>query len=206
MTCKRSFKTKSGTFTLYNEKVELCEAKLRCTQRGEILAPFSNKKDANKILKLFKSNIGVENCKFHTNVAVTYFVGLDIKFTEGRKEMVFSDGVKWNDTLHSEYFKDYIAKPSNCPVAVLQPIMQNDPFATSTQSRDCKYRRKSKYICLKPRRNKAAKSITGPNVSTGSELPSVFFVAFLTFFVGLLAGMKIKNRKCIDKKESEISI
>ena len=47
--CKTEVTTKSGRFTFYNEQVRGCQAKLKCLERGEILAPITNKEDLDAI-------------------------------------------------------------------------------------------------------------------------------------------------------------
>ena len=47
--CKTEVTTKSGRFTFYNESVPRCQAKLKCLERGEILAPITNQEDLDAI-------------------------------------------------------------------------------------------------------------------------------------------------------------
>ena len=99
---------------------------------------------------------------------------------------------------------------TDCPMAVVQPIFENQPFSLMRDSKDCKLRQKNPYICLKPRRNATAGNIIGSSsadVGNGTQLPTVLFIAILMFsvgaFVGVLAGLKVKNRKCVNEKEKE---
>ena len=46
-----------GTFTFFNEYVTKCQVQKKCWQRGEILAPITNSRDAKKITELLDSNL-----------------------------------------------------------------------------------------------------------------------------------------------------
>ena len=65
--------TSTGVFTFHDEQVFKGEAKLKCQQKGEILAPVTNQKDMVALRDAFDP----VNCPLHRSTA-TYHMGLDL--------------------------------------------------------------------------------------------------------------------------------
>ena len=148
--CKTSMTTKTGVFTVYDEWISRCEAELKCIKKGQILAPIANRRDANKLLKLFKTNDAT--CKFSIHYYYPYWIGLDITYTEKKQEKVFSNGEKWNENKHGKIYKNWMKNYTDCPTATFDPsYYDNFPFSIMYGSADCKFTNKYFYICLKPR-------------------------------------------------------
>ena len=59
--CKTEVSTKSGIFSFFNDSVARCEAKLKCAERGAILAPFTNKEDLDAVVGIMNND-----CDFYT--------------------------------------------------------------------------------------------------------------------------------------------
>ena len=210
MSCSNSVTTETGTFTFYDEVLTLCEAKVKCAEKGEILGQVTNKQDANEIMKLFKSNAGKENCEVVTYFGVSYWVGLNVTFTEAKQEKVFFNGEVWNEKIHSKIYTDYNKKYTNCPMALFQPFYPPDPFCIVLESPECNIKKMQKYFCLKPKVDKSAESITQDKDSLKHVLTeltgSVFAVTasvVLMIVVGVFAFVRlhIKNKRLAKKYE-----
>ena len=209
MSCSNfSVKTKTGTFTAYTEKVSKCEAEKRCKKRGEILAPIANRRDAKKILKLFKSNTD-ENCPVSLHGVGSFWLGLDVTYTENEQERVFSNGVKWDEKKHSKIYHNYLDGYTECAKAIFSPYMhdeENGPFEILDESEDCVLN-KLRYLCLKPAADTSAEPIVQKREYEASSvlLPAVFFVAvsvFLAFgYVGVHKIIELKKENSLLKQK-----
>ena len=152
MNCTNTVKTKSGTFTFYDEFVPLCEAKLKCLSMGQILAPVTSQRDAKRLMKFLKSNYGKENCPFANNVGGSYWIGLDITF-EGNNQ---TNGKAWKEEVHGKIYKDHNKDlPTDCPIALFQPGYPPDRFFLTDENEGCTIKTINKYICLKPKKKKS---------------------------------------------------
>ena len=173
-------------------------------KKGELLAPITNTQDANKIVKLFNNNVGKEHCTFATNVAYSYWIGLNITYNESKQEKIFSNGIQWNENKHSKIYTDYNTEYTDCPVAYYQPYAVNEPFSLVFESRTCEFSRLNKYVCFKPAKNNAAaESITleKQSVENGIFLPIGVVGAAAIFICGVLVGVLSQKRKVENKKE-----
>ena len=200
MPCSESLKTKSGTFTFYDEKLTKCEAELKCMKMGQLLAPVSNKRDAKKILKFFENNIDI-TCSISPWDA--YWIGLDTTFNGTMREKVFSNGIKWNDKKHSKiYNKVYKNEDGNCPVAYVLPMIDEDPFVYGDESLKCDIRMKRKYFCLKPAGEATAESINQDSTKNAVTLLSGFLAATVFMFVAVVivaVRLHSKNRRLVEE-------
>ena len=156
MTCENTVRTKSGVFTFHAASVTKCEAENRCLKMGQILAPVTNRKDANKLLKLFAKNNST--CQYSQSPVFAwrqYWLGLDVTQTRAKQEKVFSNGEKWVERKHGKIYKDLVAEYTDdgytddgyCPEVTFEPSDENYPFAITNGLCGSK---KSGYICLKP--------------------------------------------------------
>ena len=201
-TCSESLKTKSGTFTFYDEILTKCEAELKCMKMGQILAPVTNKRDAKKIIKFLKNNID-DTCSI--SPFNSYWIGLDTTFNGTEQEKVFSNGIKWNDRKHSKIYNK-IYKPVNvklnCPVAYVVPMIDEDPFVYDDESKKCNIRMKRKYFCLKPAGEATAESINQDSTKNDVTLPSGFQAASVFMFVAVVivaVRLHSKNRRLVEE-------
>ena len=54
--CSNKVTTKTGTFTFHTESVPRSKAELLCAEKGEILAPFTNKEDIDAVTGIMNWN------------------------------------------------------------------------------------------------------------------------------------------------------
>ena len=200
MTCKTSVTTKTGVFTVYGEYSSRCEAELKCIKMGQILAPVTNKRDAHKLLKLFKNNNAT--CEFNDSFFRSYWIGLDITYTKNKQEKVFSNGMQWNERKHSKIYKNFIDVYTDCPVATFDPWDTDAPFSTLLDSEDCKFRNTYYYICLKPRskisvsNETLTEAIVQLNENNGLLFSvSIFAVSMCAFCIYVAVSAQRKLRK-----------
>jgi len=113
--CPTSITTKSGTFTFYEQKVLKCQAEQICRSKGQLLAPITNMEDRKAIQKLADQNCGI----FREQIQA-YHIGLENKVCGNEVTRVFSNGVKYNKTLHDEMYFILPRKGINC-LATLWP-------------------------------------------------------------------------------------
>ena len=212
MSCPNSVTTKTGTFTFHEESVTRCQAELNCYKRGELLAPITNRRDANKIVKFFKSNVDKENCTFAENVGYSYWIGLDITFDENKQEeRVFTNGVQWNEKIHSKIYSNYIEGYTDCPITIFQPIFSSEPFPIMPYSESCNETMETiRYICLKPN-DKSADPIIQDKDSfkilltlTAGHVFAISASVVLLFAVGILAFVRLhsKNKRLTNENKT----
>ena len=208
MDCNNVVKTKTGTFTFFHDLLPVCEAKLKCFERGEILAPVTNKRDANKVVKLFNDNLDEENCTFNTYYGISYWTGLDITYNDNEQKRVISNGIRWNEKKHGKIYRDYIKEEHiSCPRVLFEPHYTSKPFKLTGQRGGVK--KVNRYICLKPKVKQSAESIVQGDESMKSEtfLPTVFVVAALAVLmnvVGIFAFVRVhkKNKRLAKELQS----
>ena len=204
MVCSHSLTTKTGTFTFYDERLTKCEAELKCMKMGQILAPVSNRRDAKKIVKMFEKND--YECVFTKMDAKAYWIGLDSKLVEDKQEIVFSDGVKWNEKYHKKiYNKVMQLEYENCPAALFTPTIDEDPFHITNESSGCNGNRKARYFCLKPAGNSSAESVVQGSMTDSITLSPIGAAVSVFLFVTVsiaAAYFYYKNRKVVAENES----
>ena len=196
MSCKTSFTTETGTFTAYPGKVSKCEAEKLCGERGQILAPFTNKKDMSAAVAMFKYNYDNcwfshetchvkrhKKCNFNIGQGIRYHVGLNFKKdADGVFQKSFSNGEEWDDEKHkSLYFtapgEEYL---DECPVGVFHPGYKyvDDgstydvfiTFAIESASVRCESQENRGYMCLKPAKQASDEPIAqGQHVSNSKK-------------------------------------
>ena len=204
MACSHSVTTKTGTFTAYMDMVSRCQAEKRCKKRGEILAPISNRRDANKIMKLFRTNTKNESCGVSSEELSNYWIGLDVTYTEQEQEKVFSNGVKWKENKMSKIYRDYIKENkeyTECAIALLRPFLNKNPYVIFYEGKKCNAIHRYKYLCLKPNPNALSEPVNQVIESNISDIfvPSVVFAAASVFiicaYVAIKTNMKLKREK-----------
>ena len=211
MVCPNTVKTKTGVFSFHNEFLTLCEAKLKCLSMGQILAPVTNQRDANKLMKFLKSNYGKENCPFANNVGGSYWLGLDITFDGDKQTKVFTNGKVWKEKVHGKIYKDYNKDlPTECPMALFQPEYPPEPFFLSAQNENCDFKTLNKYICLKPKVKKSAEHVVQDKdrMENMLILPigmvcAVAALAVLMVVVGVFAVVRLQNKVKVLSKENK---
>ena len=81
------------------------EARKLCAKNSGILAPITNKEDAEAIYKTIKMGQH-EGCPFYQGVN-KYSIGLKVTACgKGKQKRVFSNGVVWNETLNASLCSD----------------------------------------------------------------------------------------------------
>ena len=202
MSCINSVTTNTGTFTFHKESLTRCEAENRCLKRGEILAPVTNKEDADALVKLFESNVGKQDCTFATPYGWSYWLGLDITYSGNRQDKVFSNGVSWNDKVHGKIYNDYLKKKhTGCPMVVFQTWFPLGAFNIVTESSSCRVRKIARYVCFKPKDNNSAEHITADEGGLKNELTlptgvvfAVAATAVLMVAVAVFAFVRLHNK------------
>ena len=194
MLCQNSVTTKSGTFTFFDEFVTHCQAEKKCKKRGEILAPVTNRKDANKIQGLFMSNVGIEGCRFVWNAGARYWLGLDETFTKNGKPKMFTNRLKWKERKHSRIYHNFVNNYTDCGIALYEPINLNDPFIIYTESAECSWEMQNLYACFKPAGDATAESIVEEHIKN-EMAPSTGCVFAVGLIAGVAAGVGLLNRK-----------
>ena len=202
MTCKRSFTTKTGKFTFFHEESTRCHAEKKCRNRGEILAPITNRRDAKKFKELLMSNNKVDGCPIKRHSTIDYWIGLDVTYTEYERKKVFSNGVAWKERKHSKIYQDYNNQYTDCAIAHYHPVLEK--FAIGYESLSCKWQTLKHYVCLKPANtNATAESIVQDEDSFDDEYlaltSGVMFamaaVVVFVFAIGTVVGAHIQKRK-----------
>ena len=201
MLCKDTIATKSGVFTFYDELVTKKEAKLKCKEKGEVLAPVFTQRDKQKIIDLFESNQGIYNCVFRTTSGGVYWVGLDIKFDNNtnKEKKVFSNGAKWKEHRHRKIYKDFRTKYTPCPITFFDPLVVEEvtPFAIDGQHMKWCGKTKHRYFCFKAKTGSSSKLTVEDKEISISELsvPLGILAAAAVLVIGVLAGLHLRKRK-----------
>ena len=139
MSCKRSLATTSGKFPFFDEFVTHCQAEKKCKKRGEVLAPFTNRRDIRRVKDFLESNRGVKDCLIQTYAGASYWTGLEVSFTEDDQERVFTDGTKWKERRHGKIYRDWNKNYTDCAIALYEPHMEDHPFNIMRESKTCSW-------------------------------------------------------------------
>ena len=184
------------------KKLSVATLKQMCKERGAILAPVTNKRDAHRIIKLFKTNN--KTCDVSTDTAADYWIGLDVTYTKDEDEKVFSNGVKWHERKHSKIYYNYLKSPTNCAEALFAPHMHKSyPFFIKSQDRKCISEDKHKYLCLKPVEKASAEPISQ---KADSEINGVYIPSDVGLLLILVCVIVAYVRwQSVRKMKTEIS-
>ena len=199
MSCKKSLRTRSGTFTFFDEPATKCVAEKKCLQRGEILAPVTNRHDVKKIKKFIESNDGVEGCRIGSTAS--YWLGLDITFTGNDQHKVFTNGLKWREKKHSKIYHNYIKNRTDCGFAKFFPILPSKQFYLGVESKRCDWFSTSFYICFKPADNAISESVVREKNGFENEGGVLLYGAAPVFLLALGAFVGVFYQKIKDKAE-----
>ena len=219
--CPTSITTTSGTFTFYEQNVPKCEAEQICQSKGHILAPITNMEDRKAIEK-----IGGQECGIFREFVQGYHVGLDIKTCGNKFTKVFSNGVKYNKTLHDKLYYFYPIKKFDCLTALYPPgYGADEQIVVVAKYNNCKdYSRR--FICLDPakpdnnstvteealhlKRSKRSEKFSEGSVLSGrqtmyfmSEVFGFCFLAIACCFL-LVANRKLRKRNNFLEMKTEI--
>jgi len=196
--CKKSVTTSTGKFTFFDDYVTYCEAERRCKKRGEVLAPYTNKKDVRKVMKFLRSQNDIEGCLVCTYNPAKYWVGLDVSYTERDQSKVFSNGVQWNGKKHGKIYKDFNTEYTDCAVALFEPIDPNNLFYISRESPTCSWRKRNYYACFKPVGDASADPIVQDQDDFDDEIVlssgTIGAVTILVFAIGTIVGVLARDR------------
>ena len=190
--CTTQVTTSTGVFTFHDELVLKGEARRKCKEKGELLAPVTNYEDSQALLKAFDP----DNCAFHRYYGF-YHIGLDLYSYKNELVKVFPNEVVWNDTIHGplyydhteEYYK-FWGEYSKCPMALLSIKVNKGkkPLIIQTGNTICDYKRR--YVCLKPASNcgSASASVKESNAASG-QVSLVALGGMIGFSVAFLIGL-----------------
>ena len=90
-----------NTFTFFEEDLSFCGAKLKYIALSQILAPVTNRMDADKIFELFNNNLDKENyCVHNTYNLASYWASLDVAYDGSKQEKKFTNGIDWDEKIH----------------------------------------------------------------------------------------------------------
>jgi len=143
--CPTAITTKSGTFTFYEQNLLSCQAEQFCQNKGHILAPITNREDRRAIEK-----IGGQNCGIFRESVQGYHVGLEIKACGNKLTKVFSNGVKYDETLHDKLYDFYPTKEFDCFTALYPPgFGADEKIVIVAKYNNCKGVAR-RFICLDP--------------------------------------------------------
>ena len=189
--CRTSVKTPTGVFTFFDKIVTHCEAKLQCSNIGQILAPLTNAQD----IKALRSIID-EDCEFHDGFH-DYHIGLDVKVTGGVQTRVFTNNVAWNETEHGKLYKWVGSETRDINSARFSAYVTNSLYII----KEDKYDRKVRFICLKPRGSKAPSCPNSLSSEKAVESSSLFaFGAVMFVVVGSIFVLSARKRR-IERQE-----
>ena len=198
MTCSDSVETSTGTFTFYEEDLSFCEAKLKCIAHGQILAPVTNRMDADKIIELFNTNSEKENYCVHSSYnLISYWVGLDVAYNGSKQEKKFTNGIDWDEKIHGEIYTDYLkGSYTKCPAVMFQPFFTQEPFSITADI--CHL--KSSFICFKPKEKQFAEKIVQDkdvlkNVLVLPDGVVVAVAALIVLMIGSIFILHSKNKR-----------
>ena len=201
--CATEVTTPTGKFTFYGEIVSVCEAKKVCAEKGEILAPITNRADFEALLRVTQTG-NHPSCPFHHGFFL-YSIGLDVTpCGKGKQDRVFTNGVVWNNTVHGQLYSDYMNSwKSPCVMAQLATINPKPALVTFGRLCNPTYQR---FICLKeaaPSNVISSGSCGSPNsqalssdaVNYKGNFVGSLFVACLSLAAVFFAFVAIKYHK-----------
>ena len=198
MACRMQTTTKSGTFTVHDQWVKKCRAKKICESKGEILAPIETKEDLHAIHELLMQDCGV------FPPLPLFFTGLDVNVCGKKEERIFTDGVKFNETLHGSLYEEIHFKfmdDSNVRTAAIGEtnleIIYITPDSTCGEM-------EANFICLKPAKPNGEPEALVKNADVNS-FNNLAFLAFaiptVAFFCVVGIAMKFYRRNQVLEEE-----
>ena len=192
--CRTSIKTPTGVFTFFDKIVTHCEAKLQCSNIGQILAPLTNAED----IKALRSIVD-EDCEFHDGF-FEYHIGLDVRVSDGVQTRLFTNNVAWNETEHGKLYKWVGSETRDINSARFSDSFTNSLYII----KESKYNRKKRFICLKPRGSKAPSCPDRLSSEKAVESSSLFafgavmFVVVGSIFVLLARKRRIESEELVE--------
>ena len=189
--------TKSGTFTFHDQLVRRCKAKKICESKGEILAPVENKEDSHALFEVTMQECGMflDVPEFHT--------GLDITLCGNKEERVFTDGVKWNQTIHGSLYEEILPIPdlANARTPLYGGTLKDIVYITPDNYCGPLI---SNFICLKPAKPTGESEALLKNADLHS-FNNLAFLAFaiptVAFFCAVGIAMKFYRRNRVLEEE-----
>ena len=139
MSCPKKVTTSSGIFSFSERQMTRCEAKKYCRKRGQILAPITTQEDKDAVLTMFK-----DKC-FNNYSESFYHIGLDVFPCGATQERLFTNGDKYDASLHGHLYDDLGEAGDKCPQSYLASLSYN-PFTIGTK-RNC-YPQEHRALCL----------------------------------------------------------
>ena len=197
MTCLNSVTTSTGKFTLHTDGSTRCQAKKKCKEMGQILAPIKNENDLRAIRNLQKNNELSDRCAYGNAIFSIYHIGLDVKNVGGTLLKEFTDGTKWDDCEMGNLYME--VNPYKCPTA-LYSNLEGAELTIEKENFECDSNAAlARYICLEPAGKKENSVASSDNLvqqsSGGFNLTSAIGgAAFVAVFVFAAVGWrKVKS-------------
>ena len=195
--CVKKVTTASGTFTFFDEEVQKCEARTKCEEKGQILAPILNEEDAIALQAVCDETA----CEFH-NHQQPYHIGLDILTTKcgSKSEKVFTNGVRFDEAVHGKIYREIKVPFPACRLALFHGYFDigTTPLTISI-SRKCADR--YRYICLKPVDKEAAPLLNGN--SGNSSFAYVSYASMFVAFVAVVTMIRLWSKYKVAQDENK---
>ena len=212
--CATVVNTPTGRFTFHKKRMSVCEAKKFCAQRGEILAPVTNKADFDALYKAAREGNN-PSCPFHHDDMILYSLGLDITpCGKGKQDRIFTNGVLWDKNVHEKLYTDYQDSwNSNCAYAVMN---NGNPKPGIYVWFGC-YQKIQRLICLKEAvpsnyssysscSSSVSQAISSDGIYKGYFFSVVFIVCFsiVAVFSALIAIKYHKNYLAVEEEREKM--
>ena len=182
--CVKQVTTPSGVFTFFEEEVLKCDARKRCAEKGQILAPILSTEDAQALLRATVES----SCEFHSHLD-PYHIGLDILKTKcGKKEeKIFTNGVVFDEAIHGKVYRELDRHWLDCRHAGFYGLGNppENPLVITTYDCDEKLR----YICLKPADKTAAPLVSESPVSSSFAYLNYTSVPIVLIAIAIIARL-----------------
>ena len=194
-TCGTSVTTPTGTFTYFKKEVTVCQAKIECSKRGQILAPLTNWGDLDALRSI--ASTSEPSCKFHYGFR-KYHVGLDVSKCDNRIHRLFSNNVLYNKTLHGDLYRWHGNKSRDTNSASFSPSFRKVFIIDHIDKHDTQ-----RFICLKPNTTvPTPESLIDKNITHNPSSNLLFAcAAFMVAFVGIMLLVNSKKQKTKDNEE-----
>ena len=191
--CATSVTTPTGVFTYFDKEITVCEAKIECANRGQILAPVTNWDDLDALRSIGQNKD--PSCKFHrpnrNDLIARYHVGLDVTICGNKQYRLFTNNVVWNKTEHRNLYKFVGEKDLDINIASYSPRYRKVFIINGNRKKDFKQR----FICLKP--NATSSYVAEPLIEKDVVYhpSSNVLYACAAFIVALVGGVLMLNLK-----------
>ena len=165
-----------------------CDAHVKCTQLGAILAPFTEKSEFDIVMEALNS------CEYQ-NPYESKWVGLHI--LSDNSSRVFSNGEEFDFSLHGHLYQENdVDMPEDCPNVILDQLRTNK-LQIGTNHHCRAYKRT--YICLKAKKttnynaiNSDTTNVQESLVFAGGSVLFVILVCLIGYLTNRIKVLKLK--------------